>query len=271
MPIDRRLLLAALAGGLVAPTLARAASTVLELPVKGRTSKVTVWTPPTPKAVVVLSHGGNSSPDPYAAHAEWLVGLGYAVYAPLHSDSANLPKEQQKSLQDAFPERMADMATVTGYVAQRHAGLPIVAMGHSYGSLFALMLGGALTYVADLYNPAVKAVVTYSSPGAIPGLITPAAYATLTAPLLMVTGDKDVVPGFVADWKQHELPFEGTTIKESYELVITGGEHGLIAGAPAHRDLARQVTRDFLARELFASGAPLRLPEGAPALLRSKG
>ncbi|MDO9335939.1 MAG: alpha/beta hydrolase [Caulobacter sp.] len=270
MTLDRRALLAAMAASLTAPGLARAASSQFDLPVAGRTSKVTVWTPATPRAAVVFSHGGNSWPAQYDGLAEWLVGQGYAVYAPLHTDSLQMPKDQQKDLQAAFGDRVADMATLTGFVAARSPGLPIVAMGHSLGSLIALMLGGALEYAAKIHNPAVKAMVCYSSPGAIPGLINPASFQTLKVPLLMITGDQDLVPGWVTDWHAHELPFEGTPVSESYELVVTGGDHKLVARADASADLARDVTLQFLQRQLFASGRPLSLPAGAAASLRSK-
>jgi pimeloyl-ACP methyl ester carboxylesterase len=271
--LSRRSILTGLAATAAAPQLSHAAMTSsrFDLPVKDRVSTVTAWSAATPKGIVLFSHGGNSWPEQYEALAQILVAHDYSVLAPMHTESLHVAEEKRTTLQTGFGDRIADMATLAGFAAEKWPKLPLVAMGHSYGSLFALMLGGGLEYVAPIYNPAVKAIVCYSSPGAIPGLVTPAAYSSLKAPLLMVTGDQDVVPGFVADWHQHELPFQGTPMKESYELVVKDGAHTLISGDnPTQFSLATQIMNDFLARELMASEKALVLPTNASAELKTK-
>lgn len=243
----------------------------LDLPVKDRIAKVTVWAAPQPKAVVLFSHGGGSWPEQYETLAHWFVAQGYSVLAPLHTESMQIAEDKRATLQSGLGDRIADMATLAGYAAQAYPGLPLVAAGHSYGSLFALMLGGSLEYIAPVHNPAVKAVLCFSSPGAIQGLINPAAYTTLKAPLLMITGDKDTVPGFVADWHDHKLPFAGTPVKESYLLTVTGGEHKIAAGADtAQFAMVTGVAGDFLKRELFDANQAIALPAGAAATLESR-
>jgi pimeloyl-ACP methyl ester carboxylesterase len=271
LPFDRRTLLAALVAGVLMPGLARAAvtSAQFDLPLKsGRVSRVTQWQAPNAKGVVLFSHGAGAWPERYDPLAQMLVTQGFTVLAPLHTDSQHVPDDKRSDLRQAFAERLEDMATLSGYATRLN--MPLVAMGHSYGSLFALMLGGALDYIGKLYNPVVKAVVCWSSPGAIPGLINPASYATVKVPLLMITGDQDEVPGMVSDWHAHLLPYEGTTIKDSYALIVKGGEHKLVVGEGYGYDVASAVTRDFLAKVMFGTVSAINLPGGAAADLMSK-
>lgn len=271
---DRRHLLAGLAATAFVPAMARAdaASSSLALTTSdGRGLIAAQWLPATPKAVVLFSHEAGGWPEQYDKLAQALVGQGYAVAAPLHSDSVHIPEGKRATGQAAFADRVADMAAADAYAKTTYAGLPVVAMGHGYGALFALIMAGGLANPAAPANPDVKAVVAYSSPGAIPGLVNPAAYAALAAPLLMVTGDQDIVPGTAGDWHDHLLPFDSTPVKESYALVIKGGTHDLIEGSDADMfDLAMAVTRDFLARELFNAVPTINLPSGARADLKSK-
>ncbi len=271
-PFDRRAVLAGLAALAVAPALAQAAVTPVQVdvPVGARTSKVTIWSSAAPRAAVLFSVGGNSAPGAYDRIAQFLVGQGYAVLAALPTDSTLIPEAQRASLQTSFPDRIADMAALAAYARGKYAGLPLVAMGHSYGSLFALIAGGGLSSVAQLYAPDIKAVVCFSSPGAIPNLINPTSYTTLKVPLLMITGDRDTVPGFVTDWHDHLLPFNDTTMKDSYALIIKGGAHTLVAQDSAGFNVASSVLRDFLSKELFGTPAVFNLPSGAQAELKSK-
>jgi pimeloyl-ACP methyl ester carboxylesterase len=77
----------------------------------------------------------------------------------------------------------------------------------------------------------VAAVLAFSSPGAIPQLINSRTYATLSAPLLMVTGDKDIVPGFVPDAAAHRLPFDTAPAGDKLLVTVRGGGHDLASTA----------------------------------------
>ena len=81
---------------------------------------------------------------------------------------------------------------------------------------------------------AAKAVVAFSSPGVIPGLIGPTAYAKLDVPLLVLTGDRDVVPGFVPDWHDHLKAFETSPAGDKHAWIGASVDHmygGAILGA----------------------------------------
>lgn len=250
------LMLSACATGPTAPPSA----TTLTIPATAaRQLSVHVAAPARPKGVVLFSHGGNSWPERYEALFARLNAAGYAVLAPLHVDSRRHPDTARFTLQTALPERVADAQAVARLAAERYPGLPIAAMGHSYGSLVAQMGGGALAYISGARIPAVKAVVAFSTPGRIPGLIQPTAFSTLAVPSLTVTGSEDRVPGLAAGTADHLLAFQGAPAGRHYALVIPGGTHELVGGAdPAMFDKAVTAAVAFLDAELLGRSAARR-------------
>ncbi|MGA0605571.1 alpha/beta hydrolase family protein [Phenylobacterium sp. VNQ135] len=212
-----------------------AAQTLVQLPVSAtRKADVTVWTPKGEAAGVLLfSHGHGSWPDRYAALVAGLTGAGYAVVAPLHVDSVRHADRAKYGAQASFAERLADMKAASAYAAKRWPGAPVAAVGHSFGTLIGLCLGGALAYLAPFRDPSVKAVLGYSTPGRIPGLVQPAAYASLKTPMMIVTGDNDVVPGFATDPADHLFPVRTAPAGAAFGLVLEGAAHDLAGGQPA--------------------------------------
>jgi hypothetical protein len=220
--------LAALAGpGLAAPEAVRVKAGDREV-------ELAVWRPTAAKGVVVFSHAAGATPAAYEGLAKAWTAAGFLVVAPLHVDSLSHPRHADYTLQTAFPLRLEDFAAAAAWSAKAAPGLPRAAAGHSYGSLVAMMQGGALESMIPARDPATKAVVAFSSPGVIPGLIGPAAYAKLDVPLLALTGDKDVVPGFVPDWHDHLRAFETSPTGEKHAWIGAGVDHmygGAILGA----------------------------------------
>lgn len=234
----------------------------------GRPMEVAVWRPAAVKGVVLFSHGGGATPTAYQRLADSLTGAGYLVLAPVHLDSLAHPK--RSDLKNAFGPRLADLAALSRLAEERAPGKPMAVVGHSYGSLFGLMSAGALSKVAPARDPRVKAVVAFSSPGVIPGLVYPGAYAEVAAPVLTITGDADLVPGFVTRWSDHLTPFETSAPGGKYALVFTGGRHDLVGGAGADAEAfatASQLMVLFLdAHVLGDAGAKGRLQAwSAPA------
>lgn len=233
--IDRRSLLAiGAAGGVAALTGPLAAATrspsVETLKVGARALQLSVWRPARPHGVALFSHGHGSWPDRYAVLTDLLTASGYAVAAPLHVDSMRHPDRARFSVQASFGERLADMGAAAGHAAQAFPGLPMVAVGHSFGTLTCACLGGALAYVGAFRNPAIRAILGFSTPGRIPGLVQPAAYSSLQVPMMVVTGTADTVPGFVADPADHLLPVADAG-SPRYGLVMDGAAHEFIADA----------------------------------------
>lgn len=233
--LDRRTLLAGGAALLAAgPALAQAAvaSDDVRLRVGNRETTLFRTRPASPRGVVLFSTGHGSWPERYAPLTRHLAEQGWVVLAPLHVDSVRHPDRAKFSMQASFGERLADMGAAAGVAARGYPGLPVLAAGHSFGTLTALCLGGALAGMGPFRNPAVKAVLGFSTPGRIPGLIQPTAYASVAVPVMVVTGTADTVPGFVTDPADHL--FVGQTAgKAAYTIVAKDGGHELVADASA--------------------------------------
>lgn len=243
----------------------------VDLDVGGRAVIVRVWRPVTPRGVILFSHGGNGNPEAYAALAGFWRDAGFLVAAPLHTDSLKNTTSTDRSLQTAFGTRIADLAATRAWAQKAAPGLPIAAAGHSYGSLIAMTMGGALDAMVHARDPAIQAVIAFSSPGNLPGLIGPQSYQPMTAPLLLLTGDADVVPGFVANWRDHLTPFETSPAGSKYAWVGKGVDHSLAGRDPARDPAlgeAAALSLDFLQAHLLgASDAAQTLAKRAPTAL----
>ena len=250
---------------LLSPTLARAEATTTTIKVADRDVELTILRPEAPKGVVVFSHGAGAAPAGYAALMNLWAKAGFLVVAPLHVDSQKHPRRADYTLQTAFPARLADLAAATAYAAKAAPDLPVAAAGHSYGSLMSLIRGGALTGVIPAQDPTVKAVLCFSSPGVIRGLITPTAYQGVKGPMLMITGDKDVMPGVFDDWHEHLYPFETSSAGDKYAWIGRGVDHGLAhhADAPGFAEAAA-LSVTFLQAQMLGDAT-------AKATLASQG
>ncbi len=213
----------------------------------GRKIDVSVWLATDERGVIVFSHGAGGRPEAYSRIiTEWMAA-GFSVVAPLHVDSQSHPDRTAFDGPTSFFARIADLSVVRGYVKTAHSGRPLIAAGHSYGSLLSMMAGGATTAVGPQGDPAIRAVIALSSPGNIPGLVTPATWASLTTPTLMITGDADLVDGIVANWRDHRSPFDLSPAGGKLLLVFAGGDHSLVGDADAADfALMSRTTIDFM-------------------------
>jgi hypothetical protein len=255
----------ALLGGLsVAAALATgakaAASEQAALKVSAsRSTTATLWVPQAVRGVVLFSTGHGAWPERYDKVAGVFRDAGFAVVAPLHVDSVHYPQRDSFTREASFGERLADMRAAGALAADRWPGKPVAAVGHSFGSLTALCLGGALAELGRFRDPSVKAVLGYSTPGRIPGLVGPRAYAGLNLPAMIVTGDADVVPGLVSDPRDHLFPVASSPAGDKYGLVLAGGEHELIGGAKlAPFAAAAEAGRTFLQAFVLGDGSAKR-------------
>ncbi len=231
----------------------------------GRATTLAIWEPAQARGVVLFSSGHGAWPERYERLLQTWADAGFVVLAPLHVDSVRYPEREKFSLQQGFGERLADMRATSAYARARWPGLPVAAAGHSLGTLISAVQGGALAGLGPLRDPGVVAVLGYSSPGRIPGLIGPDAYATLAVPLLLVTGDEDLVPGFVTDPADHLYPVQTVPAGDRQAVVLAGGGHNLIGGEPeALFERARQLGTAFLQAELLGDPRARQLLE-APA------
>lgn len=184
MTIDRRRLLISAAGVALAPAFPALAAPddSITVPVQGRDVVLSIWRPSTVKGVVLFGHGLGGQPGGYDRLLTLWKDAGWLTVAPMHVDSQAHPRRSDYTPQTGFPTRIADLAAASQVAARLAPGKPKAAAGHSYGSLFAAVQGGALSAMTQARDPEVKAVVQYSTPGRIPGLIGPDAFAGLAVP-----------------------------------------------------------------------------------------
>lgn len=204
----------------------------VELPAsKGRKLPVTIWaignsTGP----VVIFNHGLGGEPEAYRGLLETWAMLGLTVVAPIEPDSHASPGYESVDLPTGFGLRTEDLMIVRGYVASRYPRTPVFLAGHSYGSLFAMMGGGAVTAAGPLGGPPVAGVVAFSTPGKIEGVVQPTTFASLKVPLLLITGTADTVPGFVPNAADHRFAFDTAAPGDKMLVTFKDGAHDLVRG-----------------------------------------
>ncbi len=197
-----------------------------------RSTKLFIWKPANPRGVVLFSTGHGSWPERYDRLISVLLGQGFAVLAPLHVDSMHYPERDKFTFLSGLTERFADMRATGAHAAKAFPGLPVIAAGHSFGTLVSLCLGGGLPHF-KARNPAVKAVLGFSSPGKQPGLVPDSAYSSVQVPVMIVTGTADALPpvmGHATAAEEHLFPAE-TAPAGTYALVVEGGDHQLVDDA----------------------------------------
>ncbi|WP_295207549.1 alpha/beta hydrolase [uncultured Brevundimonas sp.] len=213
----------------------------------GRAIPISIWTAPAERGVVVFSHGYNGSPTAYARILSAWAAHGFTVIAPLHVDSLRHPEHEKYDNRAAFSTRLIDLGVARGIAAHAHSDKPLIVAGHSFGSLMSVIEGGAVTAAGPAGDPAVKGVIAFSSAGSIPGLVTSDSYRTLDRPLLVITGDQDLVPGFVSDWRDHRAPFDNSPAGDKTLMIFAGADHQLPGTAQGEQfDQIIRATEDFL-------------------------
>lgn len=231
----------------------------LSVPVQGRELSISVFRPAEPaRGVLFLSHGAGGSPDLMQPLIDRLLGEGFAVVAPLHRDSMTYSPDERDDLQTAFGTRIADLQATSAVAERLFSGLPYGAVGYSYGSLTALIGGGALKDMVGSRVPAMKAVASFSSPGLIPGVVTDEGLRSVAVPTLMVTGTKDVVAGFIPDPAHHIHYFENEPSGNRYLAVVDGASHDFVYGREPGYDAAIDITVKFLKAFVLGDKPALR-------------
>ncbi len=276
MKISRRVLVGAAALGAGLPAVATAAKPTsggfrLTHP-EGRTTSYRfaapghggVW------RVVLFSHGANSSNADYDLLWEPWAARGYLVIGPNHIDTGPPASQPKIGRSELWRARVADTAlpltqrTSFDSVAEANGARidwrGVCAAGHSFGAVVAQALAGARLLDPGDHSPfdgrapEVCACMTFSPPGPLKGFIPADAWAGVTAPSLLQTGDADVLPGFVDDWRLRLTGFAGAP--DRWTIVGRGVNHyfgGLIcrrtpdAGAltPALHETA-DISGEFL-------------------------
>jgi predicted dienelactone hydrolase len=263
---------------------------VLPAPGRGADLHVRVSAPVTGHGlpVVLFAHGFGSSLDGYGPLADHWAAHGFVVIQPTHLDSRTLDlPEDDPRRPGLWRSRVEDMKRVLDDLDVLEASVPglagrldrtrVAAAGHSFGGQTAGILLGlrvrdpATGRATDLSDPRVKAGVLLATAGAGGDALTPFAaehlpwlrhpdFTHMTAPALVVAGDKDDLPFTVrgADWTAD--PYVLSPGEKSL-LTLFGAEHflGGISGYgaaettdenPAHVALVQRVTLAYLRHTL---------------------
>jgi alpha-beta hydrolase superfamily lysophospholipase len=102
-----------------------------------------VWNAAKPKAIVQLAHGLGDHAARYEDLAQVLVNQGYTVYADDHRGHGRTGLAQHDGDRSKLGRlgdgghraAVADLHQFTGVIQKNHPGVPIVYLGHSWGSL----------------------------------------------------------------------------------------------------------------------------------------
>lgn len=97
-----------------------------------------------PRGIIQISHGMAEFALRYDGFASYAVSNGYAVYAADHrghgQTAGSLDRLGHLADRDGFTRVMEDQRELALELAKRHPSLPIILVGHSFGSFVAQML-----------------------------------------------------------------------------------------------------------------------------------
>ncbi|MFJ9631851.1 alpha/beta hydrolase family protein [Streptomyces sp. NPDC101175] len=283
-------------------TVVSARPVVLPAPGRGDDLQVRVSAPATGSGlpVVVFSHGFGWSMDGYAPLAEHWAAHGFVVVQPTHLDSRTLgvPAEDPRTPR-IWRLRVEDLTRVLDGLDILEASVPglagrldrdrVAVAGHSWGAQSASTLLGARVLDADgkpgedMSDPRVKAGVLLALTGLGDDLVPFAvehfpfmrpSFDTMTAPALIVAGDKDQshLSTRGPDWFTD--PYTYSPGNKSL-LTLFDAEHSLggIPGyevaettdaSPARVALIQQLTTAYLRSALYGDATAWK--EAATAL-----
>ncbi|MFB7248376.1 chlorophyllase [Streptomyces populi] len=275
---------------------------VLSVPGRPVDLQVRVSAPATGTSLplILLSHGHGpsnnlSSLNGYAPLANFWAAHGFAVVQPTHLTSRTLSHlvADAPGAPDFWRSRAEDMTHILDGLDMIERAVPQLAgridhtkvalAGHSLGGFTAaLLLGAGLNdpdtgKVVHLVEPRIKAGVLLAAPGrggdALNGpmaeqwpIIGAVDFSTMTAPALVVAGDKDDSRHFTdmgPDW--HADPYTLAPGPKSL-LTLFDAEHGLggIAGYDAAETTDENPERVAALARLTAAYLHTQLHPGAP-------
>lgn len=185
----------------------------------------------------LFSHGAASTPGRYSVLINAWVQAGYIVGGPLHVDSEEYADRENFDPSQYLSLRMEDVETaLTALLKDTAVGADIsfngdyVAAGHSFGGLVAQIVGGARPHKKSGAGPAnltkkPDVIVAVSPPPTIPDYIDADGWSAVEAPMLVITGTKDVLPGFVEKWETHLDSYEAAPALYAYGAVFEDMDH----------------------------------------------
>lgn len=128
-----------------------------------------LWTPDNAPAerVLLLVHGYGEHAGRYRHVAEALTNAGYAVYGIDHRGHGK--SEGERVYFQSFEEPVEDLRLLFNIVKKAHPTRPIYMLGHSMGSLIALLF--AVRYQDDLAGLIISGSATNAEEGSTPLMV----------------------------------------------------------------------------------------------------
>lgn len=220
-----------------------------------------------PRAVVQLLHGVGEHAGRYGALIEALVDAGYTVYADDHRGHGRTGLRQwdddHRKLGRLGPGGLGAARdavwTLTQRIREEHPALPLVLLGHSWGSLLAQML-------LDRHPQAFDAVVMTGSALRVPGSLNA---GDLNAPWKHLRGSG---MEWLSSDEQVGLDFVADPLTTSTPLARLFGpiETVKLLGRP-RRDLERDVPLLLMVGRDDTVGGPRSVHKLADAYTRRSG
>lgn len=222
-----------------------------------------------PAPIIIFSHGLGGSREGYEYLGRYWAGCGYISVHLQHagSDSEVWKNREQSERGSALQRAGGSLASavnrpldVTFAIDElerlnRDASFPlhgkldlkhIGVAGHSFGGFTSLAVAGQ-TFITPLRkstlgDPRVSAAIQMSAPANRDRSRQDESYATITIPVLHLSGTKDFVPLF-PDTKAEDrrLPYDHMHHSQTCFVNFKDGDHMLFAGAPRVREDERQL------------------------------
>jgi dienelactone hydrolase len=209
--------------------------------------------------IVLFSHGAYAATDDYAAILDAWAAHGYVVVAPTHPDSTAMGMARgDPAGARTQPARLVDMKLVIDQWPEIERRVPALAgradrrriavAGHSFGGWIAQTLAGATTAdavtgatVTTGRDPRVSVAIVFSGPGALPPMLRPEDWRTLTVPTLVTVGGADLAQGTAGDgYAFRRQPYDLAPAGDKYLLVLADADHYL-GGMVGRRDVPRSA------------------------------
>jgi predicted dienelactone hydrolase len=261
----------------------------LPAPQRGTDLRVRVSAPATGRdlPIILFSHGFGSSLEGYGPLTDHWAGHGFVVVQPTHLDSrtVGLAADDPRT-PDIWRIRVDDLTRILDHLDLVEAAVPglagrldrgrIAVAGHSFGGQTAGNLLGLRVHGQDRADRRVSAGVLLATAGRGGAALTPYAaehlpflnpsFAAMTAPALIVVGDRDDSPLTVRGPEWMADPYHLSPGPKSL-LTLYGAEHSLggVAGYEVRETTDENPERVALIQRLTTAYLRSALYPGDPA------
>jgi len=153
-----------------------------------------VWIPEKPKAVIQIVHGFAEHSGRYLNVVNQLTPLGYVIYANDHRGHGK--SDGKRNYVDNFDQYIEDEKILYDLIKNNHHNLPIFMLGHSMGSMIALVF-------TKNYETLLRGLIL-SGTGTGAGESTSKTLKLIVKLLAKITPKKYINPGLKADKLSHD-------------------------------------------------------------------